>query len=105
MVLGKGLPKGTLLNINVPDLPMEQLRGVKFCKQHTGLMSGEIEKRTDPRNRVYYWYGANVPVADDDPELDAVVLFKNYISITPIKCDMTDYQFFQTLKAWDVPFE
>jgi 5'-nucleotidase len=105
MVLRKGMPKGTLLNINVPDLPMEQLRGVRFCKQHTGLMSGGLEKRMDPRNRAYYWYGTNVPIAGGDPELDAVVLFNNYISITPIKCDTTDYQFFETLKAWDVPLE
>jgi 5'-nucleotidase len=105
MVLEKGLPKGTLLNINVPDLPIKQLRGVRFCKQHTGLMSGGLEKRTDPRNRVYYWYGTNAPIADGDPELDAVVLFNNYISITPIKCDTTDYPFFQALKKWDVPFE
>lgn len=105
MVFGKGIPKGTLLNINVPDLPMEQLQGVRFCKQHTGLMSGGLEKRMDPRNRAYYWYGTNAPIADADPEVDAVALFKNYISITPIKCDMTDYQFFQALKEWDVPFE
>jgi 5'-nucleotidase len=105
MVLQKGLPKGTLLNINVPDLPMAQVRGVRFCKQHTGLLSRGMEKRMDPRNRAYYWYGTNAPVADDDPELDAVVLFNNYISITPIKCDMTDYQMFQALKGWDVPIE
>jgi 5'-nucleotidase len=105
IILEKGLPKGTLLNINIPDLPMKQLRGVRFCKQHTGLLSGGVEKRMDPRNRAYYWYGNNAPIADDDPELDAVVLFNDYISITPIKCDMTDYPFFQTLKGWDIPIE
>jgi 5'-nucleotidase len=105
MILEKGLPKGTLLNINIPDLPMKQLRGARFCKQHTGLLSGGIEKRMDPRNRAYYWYGNNTPITDDDPELDAVVLFNDYISITPIKCDMTDYPFFQTLKGWDIPIE
>jgi 5'-nucleotidase len=105
MVLEKGLPKGTLLNINVPDLPMEQLRGVRFCRQHIGLMADSIEKRMDPRNRPYYWYGANQPIADQNPELDAVVLLKDYISITPIKCDMTDHQFFQSLKGWEIPFK
>jgi 5'-nucleotidase len=105
MILEKGLPKGTLLNINAPDLPMKQLRGVRFCKQYTGLMSGDIEKRMDPRNRAYYWYGNNAPIADDDPELDAVVLFNDYISITPITCDMTDYSLLQTLKGWDIPIE
>jgi 5'-nucleotidase len=105
MVSEKGLPKGTLLNINAPDLPLEQMQGVRFCKQHTGLMAGGIEKRMDPRNRPYYWYGANQPIEDQNLELDAVVLHKDYISITPIKCDTTDHQFFQALKGWDIPLE
>ena len=105
MILQKGLPKGTLLNINFPDLPVRQLRGVRFCKQHIGLLSESIERRLDPRKRVYYWYGTNVQMADGDPELDAVALLRNYISITPIKCDMTDYQVFDDLKEWNLHVE
>ena len=104
-ILEKGLPKAMLLNINIPDLPTKQVRGVRFCRQHTGLLSGGIEKRVDPRNRAYYWYGNNAPLVDDDPDLDAVALFNNYTSITPITCDMTDYPLFQTLKEWNIPIE
>ena len=105
MMTSKGLPEGTLLNINFPDLPMKRLRGVRFCKQHIGQLSESIEKRKDPRDGIYYWYGSNSQTADEDPDLDAVAVLKNFISITPIKCDMTDYQLVDTLRAWTVPVE
>lgn len=105
VVWREGLPRGTLLNINVPDLPMARLRGVRFCKQHIGLLNQGMEKRVDPRDRAYYWYGTNVSVQEGDPELDVVALGNRYIAITPIKCDMTDYQLFQSCKEWNIPIE
>lgn len=105
MLSKQGLPRGTLLNINVPDLPMSRVRGVRFCRQYIGLLSQGLEKRVDPRDRTYYWYGTNASVQDGDPDLDVVALRDRYIAITPIKCDTTDYQLYQAFKEWKIPIE
>jgi broad specificity polyphosphatase/5'/3'-nucleotidase SurE len=59
-----------------------------------------FEKRRDPRNRSYYWPGADSQVFDEDPEVDGAALQGNRISITPIKCDMTDYDALERLRRW-----
>jgi 5'-nucleotidase len=105
IVMRKNLPGGTLLNINIPDLPLKQLRGVKVCKQYIRQMGEPLEKRKDPRDRVYYWYGQNSQIQEEDSNLDAVALKQNYISITPVKCDMTDYQLVDDLSSWHLRIE
>jgi 5'-nucleotidase len=101
-VMAQGLPEGTLLNVNIPDLPMQRIRGVRISNQNIEPFREQMEKRLDPRERPYYWHGiaAQGPVGDSGS--DVAALSKDYISITPIKCDMTDYQSIRTLKSWDI---
>jgi len=101
-VVTNGLPEGTLLNVNIPDLPMEGIRGVRISNQNLALPYEQMEKRFDPRERPYYWHGIAAQVPDADSDSDVAVIAKDYISITPIKCDMTDYKSIQTLKLWDI---
>ena len=61
-----------------------------------------FEKRVDPRNRTYYWHGHVPKTSFENPDADAVALDRNYISITPIKCDMTDYSLLEELKGWEI---
>jgi len=96
----KGLPFGTFLNVNIPNRPLSEIAGVRISRQGTGLLSEYVEKRMDPRNRTYYWQGRDMQSFGDDPEIDGAALAQNFISITPVKCDMTDYHVLEDLRSW-----
>lgn len=102
-MMGRGLPKGTFLNVNFPNLPMDEIRGVRWSRQGTGVFAQHFEKRTDPRDRTYYWQGCDSQGAYDQPDIDGAALGDRYVSITPIKCDMTDYDTLRELALWDIP--
>lgn len=96
----RGLPPGTFLNVNVPDRPLSEIAGVKISRQGTALFSEYIDKRVDPRNRTYYWQGCDAPAETENSEIDEAALSLNYISVTPIKCDATDYRLLEEMKGW-----
>lgn len=99
-VTRQGLPRGTFLNINIPDIPYEAIAGIRVSRQGNGVFPDSFEKRKDPRNRTYYWQGGDRQVFDPDPDIDGCALEANFVSITPIKCDMTDYAAFEQLQDW-----
>ncbi|MGD9250135.1 MAG: 5'/3'-nucleotidase SurE [Desulfobacterales bacterium] len=100
-LLRQGLPKGTFLNVNIPDLPYEEIAGIRVSRQGNGVFPDAFEKRTDPRNRTYYWQGGDQQVFDPDLDIDGHALEANFISVTPIKCDMTDYAALERLQDWN----
>ncbi|MBW2297113.1 MAG: 5'/3'-nucleotidase SurE [Deltaproteobacteria bacterium] len=97
-----GLPKGTLLNVNIPDLPLQRLKGIRLSRQGSEHFKEGMEKRVDPRQRTYYWYGIYTPEPEGDADVDSVALADAHISITPLRCDTTDYDHLDTLKTWDI---
>lgn len=101
-IFENGLPQGTFLNVNVPACRLEEVQGVRVTKQGTSRLKEAFFKRTDPRNQTYYWQGAEAQIFDQDMDTDGAALCKNHISITPIQCDMTDYQALEHLKNWDI---
>ena len=101
-IMENGLPQGTFLNVNVPACPQDQIEGVRVTRQGISRLQEAFYKRTDPRNQTYYWQGAETQIFDQDPDTDGAVLCTNYISITPVQCDMTDYQAMEHLKSWDI---
>jgi 5'-nucleotidase len=101
-VFGKGLPFGTFLNVNIPGIPMDEVAGIRVSRQSDSLLSEYFEKRNDPRNRTYYWQGCDTRQVFDNPDTDGAALGSKCISITPIKCDMTDYSVIEDLKTWEI---
>ena len=101
-VLLNGLPFGTILNVNIPDVPMDKIEGVRISRQGNELYDEFMDKRIDPRNRTYYWHGFESRISFNHPDIDGAALEENFISITPIKCDMTDYVALEDLKAWNI---
>ena len=101
-VLKKGLPLGTFLNVNMPNLPLEAIAGVRISRQGVEILSEYVDKRVDPRNRTYYWQGRDMQSFGEDSRVDGTALNQNYISITPVKCDMTDYRVMEDLAEWDL---
>jgi 5'-nucleotidase len=85
------LPKGTFLNVNFPDMPMSAIREVRWCRQGNGVFAQHFEKRRDPRDRIYYWQGCDSQAAYGRPDIDGAALADRCITITPIRCDLTDY--------------
>ncbi len=96
------MPFGTILNVNIPNKPPEQISGVRISRLGIRRLSEYFEKRIDPRNNEYYWPGADSQSFDNSPEIDGHALNENWISISPLKCDTTDYSFLETLKTWGV---
>lgn len=97
-----GMPSGVFLNVNIPNSAIQDTAGVRMS--HQGLRDTEefFDKRRDPRNRTYYWQGGEAQRFDKSPESDGRALEEKYISITPIKCDMTDYDVLTAMKGWAV---
>lgn len=87
------IPAGGLLNINIPALPLEQIKGTKITRLGIQAYSGVMEKREDPRGGQYYWMGGHpLPSNSEDLEIDLVAVKQGYISITPIQFDRTFHQ-------------
>ena len=96
-----GIPPGTFLNVNFPNLPLDEVAGVRICRQSTALYSEFVDKRIDPRDKVYYWQGFDAIPEVEGPDMDSTAVKERYIAITPIKCDMTDYAAMEMLKDWN----
>jgi 5'-nucleotidase len=101
-VCQKKLPFGTFLNVNMPNLPLKQIGGIRISRQGVEILSEYVEKRLDPRQRTYYWQGKDMQSFGDDTRVDGAALNQNFISITPIKCDMTDYGVLEDMENWNL---
>jgi 5'-nucleotidase len=99
----KGLPRGVFLNVNIPNIPIKAVCGISISSQGICVSREGFEKRVDPRNRTYYWQELESPANFRGSDMDGSVLGREAISITPMRCDMTDYQVMADLKSWDIP--
>lgn len=92
------LPPGSALNVNIPCLPEEKILGVVAVRQGRGNFLEIFEKRTDPRNNVYYWISAETMTAEKDQQTDITALAEGYITITPIQYDLTRYDMLEKVQ-------
>lgn len=99
-VIRHGLPKGVLLNVNVPDRPSSDIRGVQVTRTGRRVYRDVLVVREDPHGVPYYWIGGDPPTGVPDRGTDFAALANGYISITPIKMDFTDHTFLSSLRAW-----
>ena len=99
-VLEKGLPIGTFLNVNVPPLPEDKIKGVKWTRQGLSRYVERFDKRIDPKGRPYYWMDGDKIVEQTNGCTDDNALKQNYISVTPIHYDLTDKDFLQKVTDW-----
>lgn len=98
--LRQKIPEDTLLNVNLPNLPMEEIRGVRITRQGKRIYGEAVVEKRDPRGRKYYWIGGDTLRTQDIPGSDLEAVEQNYISITPIHLDMTNYGSLRTLRRW-----
>lgn len=101
-VLKSGIPKGSFLNVNVPNLSLKQIKGVTCTRQGTVPIHGAFHKRFDPNLKEYYWLTGKAPVHKNDNSVDTYALNNGYVTVTPVQSDTTDYQFLGQLRKWDI---
>lgn len=101
VVIEKGLPKGILLNVNVPFLHEEKIKGVRITRQGLRLYRDLLDARKDPRGRPYYWIGGEAPTGVPEDGTDFGALEEGYVSITPLHLDLTAYQVLEGLQGWE----
>jgi 5'-nucleotidase len=88
----QGLPPEMLLNVNVPALPKEQIKGWRFTRQGKRHYSENIVERIDPRGKKYYWIGGDDLGFARDDGTDCMAVHEGYVSVTPLQVDMTNYK-------------
>lgn len=99
-VLANGLPPGILLNVNIPDLPANKIRGVRVTRQARSRWEESFHERVDPFNRPYYWLAGEFVNLDEGEETDIAAIEAGYVSITPVQHDLTAYDFLDDLHSW-----
>jgi 5'-nucleotidase len=100
-VLVHRLPAGLLLNVNIPYLPLEAIKGVRITRQGLRVYRDWLDRRVDPRGRPYYWIGGEAPTGSPEAGTDVGALAAGYVSITPLQLDMTTYSAIPTLASWE----
>ncbi|CAH2030775.1 5'/3'-nucleotidase SurE [Trichlorobacter ammonificans] len=97
-----GLPEGTFLNINVPNLPLAQIKPPRITRQGKRSFVGAIVDKVDPRGRKYYWIGSEEPSFHDEEGTDFNAVGAGHISVTPLHLDLTNYRAMETLQGWNL---
>lgn len=99
-VRDKPLPSDTLLNVNVPDVPYEQIKGVEVTRLGNRHKAEPTVKDVDPRGQAIFWVGAAGPEQDAGPGTDFFAVRNNCVSITPLSVDLTRYDMLDPLSEW-----
>lgn len=102
-VLANGLPKGVALNVNFPPKQKVPLKGIKVCRQANAKWEEEFDQRFDPNGRRYFWMAGNFVNFDKGEDNDEWAIANNYVSVVPVKYDLTAHHAIMTLnEEWDI---
>ena len=101
-VLENGLPEGVILNVNIPKLDSEEIKGIKICRQANATWVESFDERTNPHGRKYYWLTGSFENHDKGVDTDEWALANGYVSIVPVQYDLTAYHAMQQLNTWDL---
>jgi 5'-nucleotidase len=93
-------PEFTTLNVNIPKIPYDEMKGIKITKQSRRRYQDYFEERKDPFGNSYYWMLGNIIEDDNDDNSDYNVINQGYVSVTPLSVFMTKYDFIDELKSW-----
>ncbi len=104
-VLKNGLPGGTLLNVNIPNLQIKSLKGVKVCRQANAKWIEEFDERLDPNKRKYYWLTGKFINNDKGQDTDEWALANGYISLVPVQFDFTAHHAIPFLNEFNYALE
>ena len=96
-----GIPDSIALNVNIPAVSSEEIKGIKICRQANAIWEETFDKRHDPYGREYYWMVGNFVNHDKGKDNDEWAIKNNYVSIVPCKFDLSSKRGFSYLeKKW-----
>ncbi len=99
-VVKRGLPEGTLLNVNVPPLPPDRIKGVRVTRQGRAIWNDTFDVRRDPANKEYFWLTGGLQNVDQDLDYDEAAVRGGYVSVTPIQYDLTNEEMVERMRSW-----
>jgi 5'-nucleotidase len=99
-----GLPPGTLLNVNVPDVPASEVAGIMVTRLGPRIYYDELIRRLDPKGQPYYWIGGDAPGGVPEEGSDLWALAHKYVSVAPLQLDLTDYALMEQVRGWELGF-
>ncbi len=97
--------RATILNVNVPNLPLEEVKGIRVTRLGNHHRSGAVIRAVDPRGRPVYWVGPSGPRHDDGPGTDFHAVIEGYVSVTPLTIDLTNHHALDDVHQWFGPYE
>lgn len=100
VALQQPLGPGQLLNVNIPDVTLADLQGIRITRQAAGRWVEEFDERTDPHGRKYYWLTGRFALLDQGEDTDEYALHHGYASVTPMMSDLTAYAEKAQLENW-----
>ncbi|OGW17362.1 MAG: 5'/3'-nucleotidase SurE [Nitrospinae bacterium RIFCSPLOWO2_12_FULL_45_22] len=103
-ILEKGLPLNTILNVNVPNVAREEMKGVLITRQGKRRYSGAVIEKVDPRGQKYYWLGGGEDGWYGEEGTDFHAINTGNISISPLHIDLTNYSAYKDLLDWGIEF-
>jgi 5'-nucleotidase len=101
-VLTNKLPEGVVLNVNIPKLSKNDIKGIKICRQAKAIWEERFDKRQTPMGKDYYWLSGEFVNLDKGEDTDEWALANGYISIVPVQYDLTAHHAIQTLNTWNL---
>ena len=99
-VIKDQLHSKTVLNVNVPYLPDDEIKGYQITRQGLRVYKDRLDRRFDPRGRPYYWIGGDAPTGIPEEGTDFGSLVNGYVSITPLQLDLTAIDLLGSLQNW-----
>jgi 5'-nucleotidase len=99
-----GIDTDILFNINLPNLPHDEINGVQVTTLGRRIYDDQLVKRVDPRGKTYYWIGGSIIRSEGDKGTDVAAIADGFVSVTPIHMDMTNHRLLERLRSWDLRF-
>ncbi len=98
--LQNGIAEGVILNVNIPDLKEDAIKGIKVCRQAKANWKEKFDKRKTPQGKDYYWLTGEFTNYDKGTDTDEWALSNGYVSVVPVQYDMTAHHYIQQLNTW-----
>jgi 5'-nucleotidase len=99
-ILARTPPAGSLFNVNIPVLEHGPVKGVRVLPQNVTPYQEQYHRRVNPRGRTYFWSSPEFTCPEPHPDTDVTALDENYITVTPLKFDLTDHVRMQEMQTW-----
>jgi 5'-nucleotidase len=102
LVRPEALPRATLLNVNLPDIPPEEVKGIRVTSLGERRYSDSLTRALDPSGKEYFWIGGGSSKWRGGDDSDFRALEEGYVSVTPLHLDLTSYDLIEEIRGWNL---